>query len=100
MTRIRPPQVTRAEVLVHLVAADFHHLPAEIFFILAEQVVNERVRAGEIVIVRHAGFVVVAIARAAFGVPFGAFEQNSFGFDAVLFRPAEQPGEREGRGTV
>ena len=68
-----------AQVLVHLVAARLHHAAAHFAFLLVQQVVNVGVRAGEVVIVRHAGFVVVAVAGTAVRVPAGARQEDTLG---------------------
>jgi len=87
-------------VLVHLVAANLHHIPAEILFVFAQQVIHERVCSREIVIVGHARFVVVTVARTTLRVPLGAFEQDSLGLVAVSLLSAEQPGKSKRRSAV
>ncbi len=100
VARVGLPQVPGAQVAVHLVAANLHHLAADVPLLLAKQVVDEGIGPREIVVVRHARLIVVAVAGAALRVPFGAVEQDSPGLLPVLVLPAEQPGEGERRSAI
>ena len=94
------PEMPRAQIVVHLVAANLYHFAADVLFLFRKQVVDERVGPREIVDVRHTRFIVVPVVGAALGIPFGAFEKNSLGLLPVLLLTAQQPGKSERRRTV
>ena len=100
MTCVGLPQVARAEVIIHFLAANRHHLAAFLLLLFGEQVIDKGVGPGEVVVVGHACFVVVSVPGAPFRVPLGGFEKKAFGELTVFLLPSKKTGEGERRGAV
>ena len=93
MAGVWSPEDSRIEVPEHLVAAHSHHLAACGALFLREHVVQERVGAGDVGEVRHAGLVVVAVSGCALWVPLEDIEENAPGQGAGGGVAVDEPAE-------
>jgi hypothetical protein len=75
---VGPPEVPGTKVAVHLLAADLHHLAADLAFFRSQQIVDEGVSPGEVVGVGHPRLVVVPVAGRSERIPLGAVQQDNW----------------------
>src|SRR3989304_9639848 len=88
----------RVEVLIHLLATEPDNLPAKFTLFFREQIVDECVRPGKVISIRHASFVIITEIGSTFWVPLCTIEQDLLRQLAIFIFATKKPGETERSG--